>query len=191
MANIFKFLSKDGNITPEKARKSQQMQLHIKTAYVWMGILPLKKHVNRDKFSFATVQRCLGSLLSMRSLAIDDPRYTDRALCATLYVIIFNDHRQRCTVLVSRTSSARTSKPWLRRRKRSTSFAFGRWGQVAILGLLASIFKYIRILRMEWYQECWHSYSNIQILRMIPRKTPGRLWGSRLLYEILSLRQEP
>ena len=35
MANIFEFLSKDGNITPEKARKSRQMQLCDKTAYVW------------------------------------------------------------------------------------------------------------------------------------------------------------
>ena len=38
MANIFEFLSKDGNITPEKARKSQQMQFHDKTVYVW-GLL--------------------------------------------------------------------------------------------------------------------------------------------------------
>ena len=35
MANIFEFLSKDGNITPEKARKSRQMQFHDKIAYVW------------------------------------------------------------------------------------------------------------------------------------------------------------
>ena len=35
MANIFKFLSKDGNITPEKARKSRQMHFRDKTAYVW------------------------------------------------------------------------------------------------------------------------------------------------------------
>ena len=35
MANIFEFLSKDGNITPEKARKSRQMQFHDKTACVW------------------------------------------------------------------------------------------------------------------------------------------------------------
>ena len=35
MANIFEFLSKDGNITSEKARKSRQMQFHDKTAYVW------------------------------------------------------------------------------------------------------------------------------------------------------------
>ena len=35
MANIFEFLSKDGNITPEKVRKSRQMQFHDKTAYVW------------------------------------------------------------------------------------------------------------------------------------------------------------
>ena len=35
MANIFEFLSKDGNITPEKARKSRQMQFPDKTAYVW------------------------------------------------------------------------------------------------------------------------------------------------------------
>ena len=41
MANIFEFLSKDGNITPEKARKSRQMPFHDKTAYVWMGMLPL------------------------------------------------------------------------------------------------------------------------------------------------------
>ena len=60
MANIFEFLSKDGNITPEKARKSRQMQFHDKTAYVWMGILPLKKRVNRDRCSFATKQRMFG-----------------------------------------------------------------------------------------------------------------------------------
>ena len=41
MANIFEFLSKDGNITPEKARKSRQMQF-------------------RDKCSFATKQRMFG-----------------------------------------------------------------------------------------------------------------------------------
>ena len=35
MANIFEFLSKDGNITPEKARKSRQTQFRDKTAYVW------------------------------------------------------------------------------------------------------------------------------------------------------------
>ena len=35
MANIFEFLSKDGNITPEKARKSRQMHFRDKTAYVW------------------------------------------------------------------------------------------------------------------------------------------------------------
>ena len=34
-ANIFELPSQDGNITPEKARKSRQMQLHDKTAYVW------------------------------------------------------------------------------------------------------------------------------------------------------------
>ena len=60
MANIFEFLSKDGNITPEKARKSRQMQFHDKTAYVWMGILPLKKRVNCDQCSFATKQRMFG-----------------------------------------------------------------------------------------------------------------------------------
>ena len=36
------------------------MQFHDKTAYVWMGILPLKKRVNRDKCSFATKQRMFG-----------------------------------------------------------------------------------------------------------------------------------
>ena len=34
MANICEFLSKDGNNTPEKARKSRQMLFHDKTAYV-------------------------------------------------------------------------------------------------------------------------------------------------------------
>ena len=32
---MFEFLSKDGNITPEKVRKSRQMQFRDKTAYVW------------------------------------------------------------------------------------------------------------------------------------------------------------
>ena len=32
MANIFEFLLKDENITPEKACKSRQMQFHVKTA---------------------------------------------------------------------------------------------------------------------------------------------------------------
>ena len=35
MANIFELLSKDGIITPEKARKSRQMQFRNKTGYVW------------------------------------------------------------------------------------------------------------------------------------------------------------
>ena len=60
MANIFEFLSKDGNITPEKARNSRQMQFHDKKTYVWMGKLPLKKRVNRDKCSFAAKQRMFG-----------------------------------------------------------------------------------------------------------------------------------
>ena len=60
MANMFELPSKDGNITPEKVRKSQQMQFHDKTAYVWMGILPLEKRVNHDKCSFATKQRIFG-----------------------------------------------------------------------------------------------------------------------------------
>ena len=78
MANIFEFLSKDGNITPEKARKSRQMPFHDKTAYVWMGMLPLKKRVNRDKCSFATKQRMFGVF------AIDEPRSPARALYAPL-----------------------------------------------------------------------------------------------------------
>ena len=45
---------------PEKARKLRQMQFHDKTAYVWMGILPLKKRGNRDKCSFTTKQRMFG-----------------------------------------------------------------------------------------------------------------------------------
>ena len=41
MANIFEFLSKDGNITPEKARKSRQMQFRDKTAYVTLAMINL------------------------------------------------------------------------------------------------------------------------------------------------------
>ena len=78
MANIFEFLSKDGNITPEKARKSRQMPFHDKTAYVWMGMLPLKKRVNRDKCSFATKQRMFGVF------AIEEPGSPVPALYATL-----------------------------------------------------------------------------------------------------------
>ena len=60
MANIIEFPSKDGNITPEKACKSRQMQFHNKTAYVWIGILPFKKRVNCGKCIFATKQRMVG-----------------------------------------------------------------------------------------------------------------------------------
>ena len=35
MANTFELPSKDGNVTPEKGRKSRQMQFRDKTAYVW------------------------------------------------------------------------------------------------------------------------------------------------------------
>ena len=34
MANIFEFLSKDGNITPEKVRESRQMQFHDKNVVI-------------------------------------------------------------------------------------------------------------------------------------------------------------
>ena len=54
------------------------MQFHDKTAYVWMGILPHKKSVNRDKCSFTTKQRIFGVF------AIDEPGSSVRALYATL-----------------------------------------------------------------------------------------------------------
>ena len=76
MANIFEFLSKDGNITPEKARKSRQMQFHDKTAYVWMGILPLKKRINRDKCSFATKQRMIGAFTGYVFAQLDEILFT-------------------------------------------------------------------------------------------------------------------
>ena len=82
MANIFEFLSKDGNITPEKARKLRQMQFHDKTAYVWMGILPLKKRVNRDKCSFATKQRMFGVFAIDEILRYRGTRFPgSRTLC--------------------------------------------------------------------------------------------------------------
>ena len=46
--------------------------------YQRMGILPLKKRVNRDKCSFTTKQRMFGVF------AIDEPRPSVRALYATL-----------------------------------------------------------------------------------------------------------
>ena len=52
MANIFELTSNDGNITPEKMRKLRQLQRRM------MGICSV----------------CLGSLLSMRSFAMDEPR---------------------------------------------------------------------------------------------------------------------
>ena len=66
MANRFEFLSKDGNITPEKARKSRQMQFREQTAYVW-GL----------RYGW-------DPSLSMRSFAIDEPGSPVRALYATL-----------------------------------------------------------------------------------------------------------
>ena len=82
MANIFEFLSKDGNITPEKARKSRKMQFHDKTAYVWMGILPLKKCVNRNKCSFATKQRMFGVFAIDEILCYRGTRFPgSRTLC--------------------------------------------------------------------------------------------------------------
>ena len=91
MANIFEFLSKDGNITPEKARKSRQMQFHDKTAYVWMGILPLKKRANRTNAVLRQNSVCLGSSLSLRSLAIVEAASQLRAVYATLTPA---DHRK-------------------------------------------------------------------------------------------------
>ena len=45
-----------------------------------LGMLPLKKHLNRDKCSFATKQRMFGVF------AIDEPRSSVRALYATLFM---------------------------------------------------------------------------------------------------------
>ena len=53
-------------------------RFHNKTAYVWMGILPLKKRVNRDKCSFVTKQRMFGVF------AIEEPGSPVPALYATL-----------------------------------------------------------------------------------------------------------
>ena len=54
-----------------------------------IGILPLKKHVNRNKCSFATKQRMFGVF------AIDKPHSPTRALYANLYqttsdVLVYN-----------------------------------------------------------------------------------------------------
>ena len=90
MANIFEFLSKDGNITPEKVRKSRQMQFHDKTAYVWMGILPFKKRVNCDKCSFATKQRMFGVFAIDEILRYRGTRFPgSRTLCHPVLISLF------------------------------------------------------------------------------------------------------
>ena len=53
-----------------------------KTAYVWMGILPLKKRVNRDKCSFATKQRMFGVFAIDEILRYRGTRFpSSRTLC--------------------------------------------------------------------------------------------------------------
>ena len=49
-----------------------------------MGILPLKKRVNRDKCSFATKQRMFGVFAIDEILAIEEPGSPVPALYATL-----------------------------------------------------------------------------------------------------------
>ena len=73
MANKFEFLSKYGNITPEKAHKSRQNSV------------------------------CLGSLPSMRSLVIDEHCLSVRALYATLLIcnVFHRPQGQGCSGHVS------------------------------------------------------------------------------------------
>ena len=53
-----------------------------KTAYVWMGILPLKKRVNCDKCSFATKQRMFGVFAIDEILRYRGTRFPgSRTLC--------------------------------------------------------------------------------------------------------------
>merc|ERR1712082_107536 len=53
-----------------------------KTAYVWMGILPLKKRVNRDKCSFTTKQRMFGVFAIDEILRYRGTRFPgSRTLC--------------------------------------------------------------------------------------------------------------
>ena len=54
-----------------------------------MGILPLKRRVNRDKCSFATKQRMFGVF------AIDEPRSPARALYVTLVVALVHNFLQQ------------------------------------------------------------------------------------------------
>ena len=64
------------------ARKSRQMQFQDKTAYVWMGILLLKKRVNRDICSFATKQRMFGVFAIDEILRYRGTRFPgSRTLC--------------------------------------------------------------------------------------------------------------
>ena len=53
---------RDKNVVIEGFREKNVVNAHFrnKTAFVWRGILPLKKRVNCDKCSFATKQRMFG-----------------------------------------------------------------------------------------------------------------------------------
>ena len=57
---IARFCDKNVVIARFRDKNVVIAHFHDKTAYVWMGILPLKKRVNRDKCSFATKQRMFG-----------------------------------------------------------------------------------------------------------------------------------
>ena len=55
---------------------------NVVIAYVWMGILPLKKRVNRDKCSFATKQRMFGVFAIDEILRYRGTRFPgSRTLC--------------------------------------------------------------------------------------------------------------
>ena len=55
---------------------------YVVIAYVWMGILPLKKRVNRDKCSFATKQRMFGVFAIDEILRYRGTRFPgSRTLC--------------------------------------------------------------------------------------------------------------
>merc|ERR1711873_229051 len=60
-----------------------------KTAYVWMGILPLKKRVNPDKCSFPTKQRMFGVFAIDEILRYRGTRFPgSRTLCHPAPVLL-------------------------------------------------------------------------------------------------------
>ena len=79
---IARFCDKNVVIARFRNKNVVIARFHDKTAYVWMGILPLKNRINRDKCSFATKQRMFGVFAIDEILRYRGTRFPgSRTLC--------------------------------------------------------------------------------------------------------------